>query len=149
MRNVGITGTRFGLSVPQSKGLFEVLRRLFVYDSVLHHGDCKGVDEQGSALARALGYKLCSHPPVDDKLRAYVQSDFTMLPLPYLDRNRVIVDQSSVLVACPDSVVESLRSGTWSTVRYAREVVRPVVLVLPDGHVSLELGNLQAEVPVC
>jgi hypothetical protein len=147
--NIGITGTRFGLAVPQSKGLFEVLRRLFVPDSVLHHGDCKGVDEQGAALARSMGYELCSHPPSDDKLRAFVPSRFLMWPLPYMERNRAIVLQSSVLVACPDSQVETLRSGTWSTVRIARELVLPVVLVFPDGRASLEVGNLQAEVPVC
>jgi hypothetical protein len=149
VRNVGITGTRFGASNAQSHSLLSVLTKLFVPDSVLHHGDCQGVDEEGANLARAVGYKLCSHPPIEDRFRAYVQSEIMMWPLPYLNRNHEIVDQSSVLVACPDSAVESLRSGTWSTVRYARELVRPVVLVFPDGRVVLELGDLQAEVPVC
>ena len=51
-------------------------------------------------------------------------------PKPYLDRNRDIVDACEVLLATPDGP-ERLRSGTWSTVRYARKIGKPVEVRLP------------------
>jgi hypothetical protein len=41
-------------------------------------------------------------------------------------------------VAAPRTPIETLRSGTWATVRYARAYGRPVWIVLPDGSVRVE-----------
>jgi hypothetical protein len=49
---------------------------------------------------------------------------------PYLTRNRDIVQASSILVAAPKSD-EIVRSGTWSTVRYARQCDRTIYILLP------------------
>jgi predicted Rossmann fold nucleotide-binding protein DprA/Smf involved in DNA uptake len=44
-----------------------------------------------------------------------------------------------VLVACPrEEHGEETRSGTWSTVRYARRVGRPVIVVRPSGRIERE-----------
>jgi hypothetical protein len=59
----------------------------------------------------------------DDSKRAFCQGDVVLTPRPYLVRNRHIVDASSVLIATPKGD-EELRSGTWSTVRYARKIRR-------------------------
>jgi len=42
------------------------------------------------------------------------------MPTPYLSRNRAIVDETEMLIATPAEFTEQQRSGTWSTVRYAR-----------------------------
>jgi hypothetical protein len=52
---------------------------------------------------------------------------------PYLDRNREIVDNTDVLVACPAGP-EERRSGTWSTIRHALRWGVPVILCWPDGR---------------
>lgn len=44
------------------------------------------------------------------------------------------------MIATPSSKEEELRSGTWSTVRYARKLRRPVTLIYPDGSVVEEKG---------
>jgi hypothetical protein len=55
----------------------------------------------------------------------------TLLPeREYLQRNRDIVDATDVLLAAPDGP-ERVRSGTWSTVRYAYRAGRGVLLVMP------------------
>ena len=59
------------------------------------------------------------HPPDVGALRVFCSADEALAPLPYLTRNKQIVDASEVLVACPQSAKEEMRSGTWSTVRYA------------------------------
>lgn len=53
-------------------------------------------------------------------------------PAEYLDRNHAIVDECSVLIAAPRSLTEEQRSGTWATVRYARKMGRPVVILDPE-----------------
>jgi len=39
------------------------------------------------------------------------------------------------MIATPGEVDEQLRSGTWSTVRFARKQGKPVHVILPDGRV--------------
>jgi hypothetical protein len=44
-----------------------------------------------------------------------------------------IVVESELLIATPKEVKEQLRSGTWATVRRARKVGIPIILITPDG----------------
>jgi len=43
----------------------------------------------------------------------------------------VIVRETSLLIAAPAMEIEALRSGTWSTVRYALRLGRPIQLLTP------------------
>jgi hypothetical protein len=54
----------------------------------------------------------------------------------YLPRNKNIVRATASLIATPFEFVEILRSGTWSTVRFARKLGKPVFLILPGGTVE-------------
>jgi hypothetical protein len=56
-------------------------------------------------------------------------------PKPYLARNRDILRATEMLVAAPAQDIEQLRSGTWSTVRFARKTGRVVWVILPGGDV--------------
>jgi hypothetical protein len=94
------------------------------------HGDCVGADAQAHAMAKADGFRVVIHPPSDDSKRAFCQGDAVLAPPPYLVRNRRIVDASGVLVATPQGD-EELRSGTWSTVRYARKIRRAIKIIAP------------------
>jgi hypothetical protein len=51
----------------------------------------------------------------------------------FLERNRDIVDRVEILIAAPEGP-EVQRSGTWSTVRYARGKVIPIYLLRPKGE---------------
>ena len=137
--DVGVTATRKGITEPQSASLTRVLRVLQERDGAesLHHGDCIGGDVQATTIARRLGYRVVSHPPTVPRLRAYCPADEVLPPLPYLERDRRIVDTVAVLVACPDGS-ERKRSGTWYTVRYARRRGVRTVIVWPDGTISLD-----------
>jgi hypothetical protein len=131
---LGFTGTRRGMNTAQLASV----ARLFVEiaeANVLHHGDCVGADEQAHGLATRAGLFIEIHPPTDDAMRARCTGCVvaTHDPLPYLERNRAIVDACDLLIAAPHGPEEQ-RSGTWSTVRYARKVGRPVVVVWPDGR---------------
>src|SRR2546421_4680099 len=99
-----------------------------------HHGDCVGADEEFHLLCLALGAVIIVHPPSDGSQRAYCKHpDEVLDERPYLSRNHDIVDASDLLIACPSSEDEKLRSGTWATVRYARKTCKTVHMFKPDG----------------
>lgn len=96
-----------------------------------HHGDCVGADYEAAFLAREIGYRVVGHPPLVQTKRGFFACDELCLPKKYLDRNRDIVDACSVLVAAPKESQETVRSGTWATVRYARKIGRAIEMVRP------------------
>jgi hypothetical protein len=138
MIHVGFTGTRAGMTPAQ----LEVVASFFVtvnYDDemwVLHHGLCVGSDALASRLAyAALGYVI-GHPPTNRRLvDPHAWYDEAREPLPYLLRNRAIVDTVDVMLATPREEREVLRSGTWATIRYARDSRRPLYIINPDGRI--------------
>lgn len=122
--DIGFTGTQDGMTARQQKSLRIILACLFEPESWFSHGDCIGADEQAHHIAKQIGYKIDIHPPKDPKKRAFCSGeDISHEPKDYLDRNKYIVDgivDGGVLIATPKTKREELRSGTWSTVRYAR-----------------------------
>ena len=129
--HIGFTGTRRYVDQERINALSWLIVNLRLPGaSIFHHGDCVGMDEIAHGLAVGTLYSIDIHPPEDSSQRAFCH---TSMPArrakPYLKRNRDIVDASDILVAVPaDPRKEELRSGTWSTVRYARKRGVPVVL---------------------
>jgi len=134
---IGFTGTSSEISYTQGTALAKVVMHLEAKEA--HHGDCVGADAAFDRICADLLITRHAHPglgkPGKSSKRAYCGAEVIHTPLPYLERNRVIVNLSDVLIACP-SGPERLRSGTWSTVRYARNVERPVYIVWPNGVVE-------------
>lgn len=135
--HVGFTGTQEGMSFDQECTLDEYLAE----DNGLgyfHHGDCVGADAEADRVAKVNGYTRVIHPPINESKRAFCGMDddsdaIVYEPKDYLDRNRDIVDACDILIATPSSDQETMRSGTWYTVRYARKVGKPYVIIFPDG----------------
>src|SRR5215475_6450499 len=98
---------------------------------ILHHGDAVGADAEAHDIAFELDCSIVIHPPDNVTQRAFKIAALTRAPRPYLDRNKVIVRETSFLIAAPAMEVEQLRSGTWSSVRYARRPGRPAHLLAP------------------
>ena len=101
-----------------------------------------------TASRHDLGYTVIVHPPENDRYRAHCIGIENREPKGYLERNCDIVDESAILLALPKRkevamIFERhvplkpsetpLRSGTWSTVRYAlrRGTVEDVTII---GH---------------
>lgn len=124
---LGVTGSRVARPDRTEAKLFAFLCENDVKE--LHHGDCVGWDKQCHDMASRYGVKIIIHPPTDDRLRAFCEGGAVLDPKPYLDRNRDIVDACTFLIAAPDGP-ERQRSGTWSTVRYAKSRGVPGVVWL-------------------
>ena len=133
---LGFTGTRVGLSEAQKNTLKDLLQIFLDPKTQIHHGDCLGADAEIHELCVILGFSIHIHPPSNPRFRAFCESaDFSHQPKEYLARNRAIVNASSLLVAAP-SGPEKQRSGTWATVRFARQKEKPIVLIMPSGSVE-------------
>jgi hypothetical protein len=130
---IGFTGTRKGMTAAQQQELRELLAA--TPGVTLHHGDAIGADAQAHEIAAELGASVVIHPPSEDGQRAFKSAPDIRAPKPYLDRSKEIVRETEMVAAAPASEVEELRSGTWSTIRYARRLGRPVWLILPDGRI--------------
>jgi len=140
MSGVGITATRHGLTDAQRLTLGTALADAWLKDEGsiahrFHHGDCVGGDVEGAQIARRQGYRVVAHPPINPRLRAYWPSDEVLPERDYHARNRAIVDASWLVIGCPDGP-ERDRSGTWSTIRYARQTSARVVVIMPDGSTA-------------
>jgi hypothetical protein len=134
-RAIGFTGSRQGMTKAQQNALRSLL---FSASGRLHHGDSVGADEQAHDIAASLDRKIVIHPSTLLYQRAYkVAKDIRLQKKPLI-RNRDIVRETSALIAAPAESIEQLRSGTWSTVRHARKLKRPIVIIHPDGTLLLE-----------
>lgn len=133
--SIGFTGTQLGLTGHQRSNIISLLLQMPSLLKV-RHGDCIGADEEFDALMRTEFHKLViySYPPRNPAKRAFVEDRGYTVVYPvaeYLDRNKSIVRDSDWLVAAPSSTVEQLRSGTWSTIRYAQQIGKPHTIVFP------------------
>lgn len=128
---VGFTGTRKGMSDLQKERLETLLWALTSCGAQveLHHGDCIGADEEADSIAQKCHAIIHIHPPRIASNRAYCPGDVMYAEKSYLARNKDIVDACSLLVAAPYSNQEELRSGTWSTIRYARKTGKQVFML--------------------
>jgi hypothetical protein len=137
-KKVGFTGTSKGASPAQLAELEERLKKLKEegFDE-LHHGWCIGADEQAAIIAKRVGFRVIAHPgtPKDPKNMMYRsewnENDEVRPEKPFIERDHDIVDETERMLATPLTRAEMTRSGTWTTVRYARKQSRPIDLILP------------------
>lgn len=135
---VGFTGTQDGMTLLQAQSVYDEV--MMLDPSEAHHGMCVGADEEfDDLLGRTYVPRVHGHPPTNTtKMAEGLSCDVLSAPKPYLDRNRDVVDETDHLIAAPRRMEEEHRSGTWSTVRYARTLRRPIAICWPDGTVTRE-----------
>lgn len=140
VRRTGITATRDGLTVKQRRTF-----RQYVVErggGEYHHGSCVGGDADAHAILRDVAKKvpmlvrIVLHMPDNPRHVAQCDGDEVRDPLPYLMRNHNIVDETRLLIGLPNGMREQLRSGTWATLRYARKMGHPLLIIFPDGSIS-------------
>jgi ketopantoate reductase len=141
--NFGFTGTRHGMTDAQKVAL-----RNFLDGGTghFHHGDCIGADSEAHDIADECGYAIVLHPPSNYQNRAWrkVPAHMMKSELPYMMRNREIVNDTVALIATPAEMDEQPRGGTWSTVRFAKKLGKSVVLILPDGSIKQSMRTEMA-----
>lgn len=148
--NIGFTGTRNGMTKDQLERfgilIHESLGDYAKDGLILYHGMCKGADEQAHYnFMLCVNWGVIGFPsdipntqmnlhPIQEEFDARNNwNGFTQIHSPQdpLERNKVIVEHCDILIACPKSRQEEQRSGTWSTIRYARKLKKPVYIIWP------------------
>ncbi len=139
---IGFTGTQIGINLLQKEKLHKLLFRIHSsYNKIeeVHHGDCIGADEQFHDTVRKINFliKIIIHPPINESKRAFCKGDIILPQKEYIVRNHDIVDVCDILIATPKEVEEVLRSGTWSTVRYAFKNTKQIAII------NRKTGNIE------
>jgi hypothetical protein len=141
---VGFTGTRNGMTPPQRETVGRLLQSL--RPDKTRDGLGVGADAEFAALAASLSPRpfLVGHPGVssrgggNERRGDDARHDIVLAEQTHFKRNRVIVDNSDVLVAAPPCQPLPESGGTAYTVGYARKVAKPLVVVWPDGTTTEE-----------
>lgn len=129
---VGFTGTRRGMTAQQKLLVRDGLRILEPEHVV--HGDCIGADADFHAICQELNIDIHIRLSILPT-RAYCSGAKKIHDAkPPIDRNHDIVDEADVMLATPDTEQEKLRSGTWATIRYARNR-KPLRIYYPSGAI--------------
>lgn len=131
MSRIGFTGTREGMTENQRNLLEELLRDFASRHGIseFHSGDCVGADTEAYWIVKkCCNAKTIGHIPKNSSQRSFLPYDKEETPSEYLQRNRNIVDSSDFLIAGP-SGPETVRSGTWATVRYANKKGKKVYIL--------------------
>lgn len=137
--NIGFTGSREGMSAKQKNTLLELAPLV----NVLHYGVCVGADYEAAGIIagcwssgamKAGVCRIVGHPANDTPKETWANHTYSTeirRSKAALERNKDIVNECDILIAAPRTLQEEQRSGTWSCIRYARKVGKPVVILDP------------------
>lgn len=133
---IGVTGSRRAATRAQ----VQVLKRLLPYATVLSHGYCTGWDATSHYIVTRRKCQVHLHPAYERTHRAELLPITELCSIfpekSYKDRNQAIVNEVEYLIAGPqygEHDQRSQRSGTWQTVRMARDLDLPITIIMPDG----------------
>lgn len=129
--HLGITGTRKGMTGKQRSKFTQLMRGMVV--EKFSNGQCVGVDAQAVIIVKSLhpDCHVISRPGSNKSMTSDVYYTEQYDPIDNLERNRQIVDECDLLIVVPETKEEVIRSGTWSTFRYAKKIGRPTLVIWP------------------
>lgn len=131
---IGFTGTR-QIDKISIKRIDDLLQTLLYYNTEYRGGALVVV--HGCAIGAVIMFhKMCLNAEISIVGRpSYTKHSLVgfkhiHLPEQPLNRNKRIVDDCDILIALPIDVnKEELRSGTWSTIRYARSKGKKIIMI--------------------
>lgn len=135
---IGFTGRRDGMSGEQKLSVAHTVKMIASQGPTRAvHGDCVGADEEFDALCQLVGIPRGIRPCTFGNMRARCDlrgAEVLARPLPPMARNRAIVADSNILIACPPNTERIKKgSGTWATIGFGEKRHIPVIVVFPDG----------------
>lgn len=137
MKTIGFTGTRNGMTDQQKETVRQLLNDALIMLGPFTglHGDCVGADADFDALCTEYGIQTACRPCTIDSMRAHTGAIQIAPPKPPMQRNRDIVADADVMIACPPNY-ERIKtgSGTWATIGFSQRAGKQLHVVFPDGN---------------
>jgi hypothetical protein len=135
MIRLAFTGTRRGMTPRQLRMTAEIVEQH--RPGIAAHGGCIGADREFHEICLSAAIEtiqvypsnirsMVAHLPARDTTRVRFAD-----PQPPLDRNWDIVRGADLLIACPDTELETVRSGTWATVRISSRLDVHCLVIAP------------------
>jgi len=138
-QTIGFTGARKGMTLEQKQTVEEIVQSL---DGATHcvHGDCIGADADFHDICVSTGLVPRLRPCTYENMRAYCEGEEVDYPKRPMQRNRDIVAEANVMIACPPNYDEiKSGSGTWATIKFSRRAKKPLYIIYPDGSLDYEI----------
>ena len=140
---IGFTGRRGGMSEEQYEAVHQLIGNLIEgYDLGWvkgTHGDCVGADAEFNEICLKHSVGTLVRPCTYENLRAFCEAKEIAKPKAPMARNRDIVSDADVMIACPPNCVKISRgSGTWATIGFTRKAKKPLYIVFPNGKIQRE-----------
>lgn len=143
----GFTGTRAGMKVAQLMRVQTILKRGKPH--IVRHGCAFGADTEFHAVWREHSNQFADVWPASEDRAALFrdqQNVFVQPVMPPLMRNEEIVKRDALLIAAPHTSREELRSGTWTTIRCARNLNRPIIILWPSGLMTYDADRFLSRI---
>lgn len=143
---IGFTGTRGGMTPEQKASVAVIFADYPKFE--LHHGACVGSDHDAVLMASMnRDNEIVAHPGMgakatleeNQKLLSQSAVDLSTKVVgtkTYFARNRDIVDETEILIACPPCEPMPENGGTAYTVNYAKKRGKTVLIVWPTGFIE-------------
>jgi len=151
---VGFTGTMDGANERQLVTLKTLITNAYdrAYNAgrlpVFVHGDCIGADAQAAHMAWRSSFIPIARPGCaqDGSQPSTAHTPFNAYVFPperYLMRDLETANECDEMIAVAGRNFNNPRSGTGTTVRYARQARKPVQVIGLDGTVTLHTPELE------
>lgn len=146
---IGFTGTRSGMTPEQITSVAQIFDNYLCIE--LHHGACVGADQDAVAILKDddYAYYIIAHPGISAGSRTGENPHLSQRALKlscevretktHFTRNRDIVNETDLLIACPPCEPMPDSGGTAYTVNYAKKCGKPFVIVYPSGATQQEM----------
>lgn len=127
---IGFIGTYCSMSENQIYNVYEYLKGINNFEAI-HRGYFIS-DEQFHVIAKCFTSEIYIYPghsvrnKHDMSLRAFCKEGHIFPSQPHLKRNRTIVENCDILLACPYSNIE--KGGTWYTINYAKKINKNCII---------------------
>lgn len=135
---VAFTGTRFALTLKQTRALKSLLDQLGLneQDTVLH-GCCTGADTEFHKMCREKKVRIIGYPAYTEQEKLADECDSRHgISYDPLVRNRQMVNGADLVIGAPNTMKDQIRSGTWMTLRHCKKRRKNHHIVYPDGQVE-------------
>jgi len=142
---LGFTGTRKAITPAQTTALVKLIEDIVPTHSI--DGMCVGADATFAAICGTLAVYRTGYPgyskknPTDYRYRDPNPREHTEPADTHFSRNRRIVRNSDLMIACPYGDRASLNGsgGTNYTIKQALKASKEIYIILPSGEIIYDI----------